>query len=276
MSDTDIRNAKGATSPEKETDDRATRSIELEQEIDAPPREVWSALTTGEGLKRWFPLDARVDPGAAGSVWLSWGPGMEATAPIHAWEPHARFGWTESYGDDESGRPIRVMVDFHIEGRDGRTVVRLVQSGLGASSDWDEMYDALTDGWTYFLFNLAYYFLRHAGSDRRMVWKRVATDLAREAVWERLLASALIAMPAGAVGPAPRVDLDGEIAAEVASARAGRHWAAALPELADSLFFVEIEGRHVGFWLSTYGVDDDRVAHLQEVLDARVTAALEG
>ena len=276
MNDTDIRGSTGTTTSGERAPERRTRSIELEREVEAPPSEVWAALTTGEGLKRWFPLDARVEPGAGGSVWLSWGPGMEASAPIHAWEPDARFGWTESHGQDDHGRPIRVMVDFHVEGREGRTVVRLVQSGLDASSDWDEMYDALTDGWTYFLFNLAFYFARHAGKKRGMVWARVATDLARDAVWERLLASALIALPSGAGGPPAQVDLDGATTAEIASSRAGYHWAASLPERGDSVLFVEIEGRHVGIWLSTYGWADERVAALQEVLDARVAAVLGG
>ena len=54
-------------------------------------------------------------------------------------------------------------------------MVRLVQSGLSADANWDEMYDALVDGWTYFLFNLAFYLARHRGKPRGMVWKRAAT-----------------------------------------------------------------------------------------------------
>jgi len=279
MNDTESHATTGASAGGDDADDagtvRPTRAIELEQEVEGPPQEVWSALTTGEGLKRWFPLDARVEPGPGGTVWLSWGPGMEAEAPIRVWDPGKRFGWTEEHGEDEAGRPIRVMVDFHIEGRKGTTVVRLVQSGLGAAPEWDGMYDALTDGWTYFLFNLAYYFLKHAGKERKMVWRRVATDLARDAVWERLIASALIALPSGAGGEPARIDLDGDRRVEIASERRGHHWAAALPDLADSLLFVEIEGRHVGFWLSTYDLSDARVSALQEALDERLDGLLD-
>ena len=38
--------------------------------------------------------------------------------------------------------------------------------------------------------------------------------------------------------------------------------------------FVEIEGAHVGFWLSTYGTEAPEVQRLQEALEARIDAAL--
>jgi uncharacterized protein YndB with AHSA1/START domain len=257
--------------------DPKTRSLEFERDIeDASPEDVWEALATSEGLRRWFPLDARVTPGPSGTVWLSWGPGCEGEAPIHVWEPGARFGWTESHGEDAEGRPIKVAVDFYVEGRDGSTVVRLVQSGISASADWDAMYDALKDGWTYFLFNLVFYFLKHRGAERRLAWKRAATDLGRDVAWERLLGAALVAGSAGDIPSTP----DGEIIidrarpVEVVSARPGHHFAATLPDLEDSVFFVELEGHHIGFWLSTYGIDDARVSELQAALDARIEVAL--
>lgn len=251
-----------------------TRTLTVEREVDATPEAVWDAITTGEGLKQWFPLDARVEPGEGGSVWLSWGPGMEAQAPITLWDAPKRFQWTESHGEDPSGRPIKIAVDFHVEGREGgSTVVRVVQSGLSAGSEWDEMYDALKDGWTYFLFNLAFYLARHAGKERKMAWQRAATELAREAVWERLLTASLVA-GASTVGGDAQIVLDEARPARVESAREGYHFAATLPDLDDAVLFVELEGRHVGVWLSTYGVDDPRVQELQTALDQRVEAAL--
>ncbi len=251
--------------------ERETRSIEIEKEIAASPDEVWNALTTGEGLQRWFPLEARVEPGREGSVWLSWGPGCEGEAPIHVWEPGRRFGWTEHYGDDEQGRPVKVAVDFHIEGRDGSTVVRLVQSGLSADASWDEMYDALVDGWTYFMFNLEHCFAHHPGRARRMAWARVPVTLDRSAAWSRLVDARLVADNAEAT-----VRLDELRPVRPVSARAGHHFAAVLPGLEESVFFVELEGAHVGFWLSTYALAPDRVQALQGALDERVEAALGG
>ena len=271
MTDPDKPNPTSTPEPD------GTRSLVFEREIAAPPEDVWRALTTPEGLRQWFPLDARVTPEASGSIWLSWGPGCEGEAPIHIWEPNRRFGWTESYGEDDSGKPIKVAVDFYLEGREGQTVIRLVQSGISAASDWDEMYDALKDGWTYFLFNLGYYFLKHRKLERKMVWRRVATDLARDALWERLTTGALIGTAiaggggsgVGAESPAELV-LDQPRPCHIVSQREGYHFAATLPNLGDSIFFVEIEGPHVGLWLSTYGMDEPAVDGLQEALDARV------
>lgn len=250
-----------------------TRSITVEREVAASPEAVWETLTTSEGLERWFPLEAHVEPGVGGSVRLSWGPGSEGEAPIRIWQPPHRFGWSESYGEDADGNPIEVAVDFFVEGREGTTVVRLVQSGLSAAQEWDEMYDALEDGWTYFLFNLAFYLLRHAGKDRKMVWRRAPTELARDVVWERLVEGALVAATVGGGG---EVVLDRSREASLVSQRPGYHYAATLPDLDDGILFVELEGRHVGVWISTYGLDDARVAQLQGALDVRVAEILEG
>lgn len=248
-------------------DDR--RAVDLEQTVEASPDEVWEALTTGPGLKRWFPLDARVQPGEEGSVWLSWGPGSEGEAPIHIWEPPTRFGWTESHGEDDEGRPIRIAVDFYVEGSGESTVVRIVQSGLSGSSDWDEMYAALEDGWTYFLFNLAFHFREHGGGGRTMVWRRQPTDLAREDAWTRLAEAGLVAASGAA-----HLELNGRHTTRPVSARERHHFAAVLPELNDSLWFVELEGRHVGFWLSVYDASGVDVDAFQATLDERAGTVL--
>ena len=251
---------------------RPTRSIEIETTVDASPDEVWEALTTGEGLKSWFPLDATVEPHVGGTVWLSWGPGSEGSAPIHVFEPGARFGWTEHYGDDDEGRPIKVAVDFHIEGRGGSTVVRLVQSGLSADADWDGMYDALTDGWSYFMFNLEHWLRHHPGRARSMAWARVPSTGDRSKTWSRLADVGLVT--SASAGDTTAIQLDEERTAKVVSTRPGHHFAAVVPELDNGVIFVELEGKNVGCWLSTYSLDAEAVAALQSALDMKVEAAL--
>jgi uncharacterized protein YndB with AHSA1/START domain len=257
--------------------DGGTRSLNIQHEIDVVPEIVWQTLTDPDEISRWFPLQAEVDPKVGGRIWLSWGPGCEGEAPIHIWEPPRRFGWTENYGTDEAGKAIEVAVDFHVEAKAGTTVVRLVQSGFSASSDWDEMYDALVDGWTYFMFNLVFYLTRHRGKPRGMAWRRVATDLARDAVWDRLLGGALVTATAGFTPGAPfELQLDAEHRGEIVSAQPGHHFAGTLPSMNNSLLFVELEGPHVGLWLSTYGSTEADVARLQRELDARLEEALLG
>jgi uncharacterized protein YndB with AHSA1/START domain len=114
------------------------RTIAIEKTGDAAPEEVFRILTDPEEMSRWFPLAADIEPEVGGRAWLSWGPGSEGEAPTHVFEAPWRFGWTERYGSDAEGRPVELAVDFHVETRDGVTVVRLVQSGFTASADWDE------------------------------------------------------------------------------------------------------------------------------------------
>ena len=78
------------------------------------------------------------------------------------------------------------------------------------------------------------------------------------------------------LGTPVQLDLDVPRPARVVSSRKGRHFAAALPDLDDAILFVELEGKHVGFWLSTYTLDEPEVAALQTALDARVEEALGG
>ena len=48
------------------------RVVEQTIRIEASPDAVWKALTDAEDLANWFPLEARVTPGAGGSIWMSW------------------------------------------------------------------------------------------------------------------------------------------------------------------------------------------------------------
>lgn len=50
------------------------RVMEKEITLDAAGQEIWRMLTDSEQLARWFPLEARVEPGKGGRISLSWGP----------------------------------------------------------------------------------------------------------------------------------------------------------------------------------------------------------
>ena len=110
-----------------------TRTAEGQVEVDATPERVWQALTDASELMRWFPLDARVEPGPGGSVYLSWLNEFAATTEILVWDPprHLRTAWSFH----EEG-PAQVT-DYYIETRGGRTVVRAVTSGFPMDPSWD-------------------------------------------------------------------------------------------------------------------------------------------
>jgi uncharacterized protein YndB with AHSA1/START domain len=124
------------------------RSIVLEVEVPGTPEQVWAAIATGPGLSSWF-VPARVAEQEGGEITLHFGPGMDETGQITAWEPPRRF----AYGAPVSGER-RLAYEWLVEARTGGScVVRLVNSGFGSGAEWDGDYDA-TGGWKLFLDNL--------------------------------------------------------------------------------------------------------------------------
>ena len=276
--------------------DESTRSIELEYEVEAPPEAVWKAISEGEEVRRWFSPEARVTPGVGGSIWLSWGEGVAGEGAIDIWEPGRRIRWVESWGsagdaDGDGDEPasdetdasaespgiIQTAVDFQIETRGGSTVVRIVHSGFSASAEWDEYYDGTVAGWTYFLWNLAFYVDRHFGTPRTMVSERRSTTRSFDDVWSELLGPSGMAvegLEGLTTGDRLTVTLGGRTSGgDVKYVRYPRNLAGTLEELNDGLLFVEMEPSageawSCGVWISLYGVPGEEAEELQAQLTA--------
>jgi len=78
------------------------------------------------------------------------GPDGIVTATVTAWDPPRRFafaaddGWEPAPGAGAE----RIATELLVEGRDGRTsIVRLVASGFGTGSDWDDPVERVSYGW---------------------------------------------------------------------------------------------------------------------------------
>ncbi len=178
------------------------RRAEGSVEIDAPIERVWQALTEAAELERWFPLEARVEPGEGGSVWMSWKNEFAGESRILVWNPprHLRITWgsvdAETLADDagstgaeeaeSSSAGAAQVTDYLLEGRGGRTFLRAVTSGFPADATWDEWVEGTRLGWAFELRSLKHYLERHAGKDRQVVYLRRRVPLDRERVWERL------------------------------------------------------------------------------------------
>src|SRR5690242_20307134 len=121
-----------------------SRTHEIVIEVKASPEEVFRAITDPEQIVKWFAPEARVDPRAGGEYFFSWGPGMEGTSTISAWEPGKHFG--------TSNERTKICVDYYIEALDGGiTRLRLVQS-FGPDATWDdEFFEKTKTGWAAFL-----------------------------------------------------------------------------------------------------------------------------
>ena len=252
---------------------RTDRALDLTIDIDATLEEVWRALTTGEGIARWFAPYAAVTPGVGGSLSIGWDPAEMWDTPITVWEP-LRHMQTASEMPTKEGGIVRLAVDYFLEAHEGRVRVRLVHSGFDQSESWDGYIDGLDAGWTFFLFNLKHALERHRSVVRQQLSARFPTT-AREGEDHPVFgAKGLRVRPAaGALRPgdACRLSLgDVEVDATVAVKHAPRTIAFLVPAWNDALLFVEREGlketHSLGVWLSLYGVPEATAARLREGL----------
>jgi uncharacterized protein YndB with AHSA1/START domain len=184
------------------------RKHELEIEIDAPASEVWKAISTAEGIASWF-VPAKVEPGAGGKITLIWGEGMESTSRIEIWEPEKHLRKV----DDRPEQALPSVMDYVLEARGGKTVLRLVHSGFGASADFDSEYEATGAGWPLFLQMLKHNAERGIDSCRNVTINRFLKEPA-ESAWKKLK---------------PRVDAEFEKGVTRRNEHPG-HWCVEFPE----------------------------------------------
>ena len=252
---------------------RPDRVIDLTIDIDATLDEAWQALTTGEGIARWFAPYAAVTPGEGGSVSVGWDPKEMWETPITVWEPQRRMQ-TASEMPSKDGRMVRLAVDYYVEVLGGRVRVRLVHSGFDDSGSWDDYIDGLDAGWTYFLFNLKHALERHRGVERRQLSARFRTTARAGEDHPVFGANGLrLQPPVSGLRPGDtcRLSLGSvEVDAAVAARHAPRTIAFVVPAWNDALLFIEREGmketHQLGIWLSLYGVPETTAAPLRQGL----------
>jgi uncharacterized protein YndB with AHSA1/START domain len=122
-------------------------SIRQQINIAAPPRAVWTALTTEEGLTSWWVDRARVEARAGGRVVL-WSEGdegeLEERGLFHALRPmrNIEIAW-----DSTSPAPTKGTRIHFTLARDGdETRVMVVHSGGGILEEEEERAE-LDKGW---------------------------------------------------------------------------------------------------------------------------------
>lgn len=255
------------------SDEKKTRDIIVEIAIDAGEEAVWRAIAEGEELKRWFTLDARVTPGAGGSVWLSFGEGMDWETPIEIWEPKRRLRTVDP-------APSTLAVDYYIESRGGQTVLRLVHSGFAADA-WEDEIETMTNGWRSFLAILKNYLEHHRGEPREVAYFRhPVVPLPRQDAFQRML-TAFGFDPGATMRAGDRFDVttkSGDRFAGVIDVIApGVNLSGRVENWNDSFLMIEIEpGRgqcRPAAWFSLYGPSGKDAPALQERLQALVSSA---
>ncbi len=139
------------------------RSVQVEVEVPGTPEQVWQAIATGAGVSSWFvPTEIEEGEGGAPSrVVLHFGPGMESSAIVTAWEPPHRFA-AESRDWGPNAPPV--ATEWFVEARSGGTcVVRVVHSLFASNDDWDDQLESTESDWPTFFHVLRLYLTHFPG-----------------------------------------------------------------------------------------------------------------
>ena len=160
--------------------------------IDAPIEAVWKAIADGEELTRWFVQEASVEPGVGGTITISWDGEEKSSGTIEVWEPNKTLRKRLAPFDMGAAKqdPAVPMIDeYTIERRDGKTVLRLVCSGIPDAPEWDGFYDGIDSGWRSFFRTLRHYLEHHSGQPRTTIKVIGTLNGSLEDAWARLRAA---------------------------------------------------------------------------------------
>ena len=135
--------------------DRIERTVELAQ----PPRRVWAALTTAEGLGAWFGNEATIDLRPGGQGELRWSDGATAPLRVERVEEPEVFGFTWGINGLPDDDPRRTYVEFTLEPAGNGTRLTVVESGFAQlpPDAHSKAFGANTEGWARELGELAEY-----------------------------------------------------------------------------------------------------------------------
>jgi uncharacterized protein YndB with AHSA1/START domain len=133
----------------------------------APAAAVWRALVEPEALCQWCADRAEVEPRAGGRYAVRARRLGPREAHIDACEPHRRLKLIlERAADWPADGDEAIVEDFLIDSADGRTVLRLIGSGVPGGREWDEALRHLRAGWAVAFADLKRYLDRHdTGND---------------------------------------------------------------------------------------------------------------
>jgi len=259
-----------------------TRKQEHEISIDASAEAVWKAITDAEELTRWFVDTARVEPGVGGRMWVSWGGPEGGGSMIEAWEPNRRLRvalapFEMGAAKHDAASPI--IDEYTIERRDGKTVLRLVSSGIPNASEWDGFYDGTNSGWKSFFRTLRHYLEHHEGKPRTQIKIVGKVPGPSEDAWARLTGPAGFGFePIAGEAFATRTNGGESLHGRVVLAKAPAALELTISELGDAFFAHSMAcaggGNFVYSVLSLYGKSPAEVEAIRAKWEPWLTAAL--
>lgn len=133
--------------------DRIERTVTLPR----PPRAVWDALTTAEGLSAWFGERATIDLRPGGAATMTFKGGLTVEMRVERVEAPTVFAYTWRLPDLPEDDPRRTYVEFTLEPDGQGTRLRVMETGF-AQLPVDtrrKTYDSHSNGWARELTELA-------------------------------------------------------------------------------------------------------------------------
>jgi uncharacterized protein YndB with AHSA1/START domain len=126
--------------------DRIERTVTLNR----PPRDVWSALTTADGLSAWFGERATIDLRPGGAASMTFAGGMTVEMRVERVEEPNVFAYTWRLPDLPDDDPRRTYVEFTLEPQQAGTVLHVVETGFAQLplDTRSETYDSHSQGWS--------------------------------------------------------------------------------------------------------------------------------
>lgn len=268
-------------------DKAGERSFEVSIEIDAPADRVWKSVSVAEEITKWFAPEVKVVPGAGGSITASWGPGMEGTTQIEIWdEPrHLRCGEDrdQSYCGGKDDQVRHLATDYLIEDAgNGKTLLRIVQSGFGPGAVWDNDIESTQRGWTTFLRILKHNVEHHWGEPAVNISVNVYSAHEPEPAWD-LLWKGLTEngrLPAER-GSAYSVETPGGLEMRgITDLFGGRHFSGTIENWNNALCGLLMETHKLGsatyLMLTLYSMAPERVEQIQKVCFDELSRILGG
>jgi uncharacterized protein YndB with AHSA1/START domain len=120
--------------------------------LDAPPSEVFKALTEPKKLAKWFLDDARFEPKEGSTYEFFWKgyPSQKGKVEKVVVDRLLVLTWPNTV----KAKVYRTKVSFALSRKGKGTILGLTHTGFGEGDDWVWLYGAIQAGWAYSLTNL--------------------------------------------------------------------------------------------------------------------------
>jgi uncharacterized protein YndB with AHSA1/START domain len=164
-------------------DQSGRRSVQSEAEVPGTPEQVWQAIATGPGVSSWF-VPCQIEERVGGKITASFGPGMESTNEISAWNPPHSFN--AGGGEMAPGAPP-MATEWTVEARSGGTcIVRVVHSWFAETDEWDSQFESTELGWAAFFRDLRLYLAHFSGQPSSTIQLMGFSAESQDDTWRKL------------------------------------------------------------------------------------------